>query len=150
MLAEINKNTTTFIRELNGKMNRTVSWLLGIVYLQVFSLNLRTRTVRISYINFLSGAGWRKTAQVKVVSRQKRSVLVKPPPFPFLYFKLGTTVVFKQGICVPHAVYFSGRISDIRLKWKTGMSEKVDEKRLIRNLSYVTEEEALKECGCRF
>lgn len=57
MLAEINKNTTTFIRELNGKMNWTVSWLLRMLYLQVFSLNLRTRTVRIFYINLLTSAG---------------------------------------------------------------------------------------------
>lgn len=57
MLAEINKNTTAFIRELDGKMNWTVSWLLGILYLQVFSLNLRTCTVRIFYINLLSSAG---------------------------------------------------------------------------------------------
>lgn len=56
MLAEINKNTTTFIRELNGKMNWTVCWLLRILYFQVFSLNLRTCTVRIFYINLLSSA----------------------------------------------------------------------------------------------
>lgn len=82
MLAEINKNTTTFIRELNGKMNWTVSCLPGILYLQVFSLNLRTYSVRIFNINLLSSAGWKKTAQIKVVSRLKKIVLAKPPPFP--------------------------------------------------------------------
>lgn len=56
------------------------------------------------------------------------------------------------------AVSFSGRASagvlcvilDITLKWKMGMLEKVDEKRLIRSLAYVTEEEAPKECGWMF